>query len=231
MEPGTSEWTLVMNRLEKLEKQNRRMKQIGALALILVVSVLLMGQAVPKKTVDANEFILKDTNGNVRGKFDLNALGPELVLLDEKGDARAALLVSSVLDDARLLLNKGKEGGAALSPNGLHFCESPLKCRASFTDAPSLQLYDPQGKVQAALGVTTDGPGLALTDANGKAQSLLEAGSLKVWGSLNVFDGEGFQTTIGSADLTTPRTGETHKTSAASVVLFDKEKKVLWKAP
>ena len=62
MESGTSEWTAVMNRLERLEKQNRRMKQIGALALVLIGAVLLMGQATPTKTVEANEFILRDTS-------------------------------------------------------------------------------------------------------------------------------------------------------------------------
>ncbi len=41
---------------------------------------------------------------------------------------------------------------------------------------------------------------------------------------------EGFQTVLGGTDLETPRTGETHKTSAASVVLFDKDKIVLWQA-
>ena len=60
MEPGTSELTTVMNRLERLEKQNRRIKQIGALALILLGSVFLMGQASPPRTVEANEFVLKD---------------------------------------------------------------------------------------------------------------------------------------------------------------------------
>ena len=39
------------------------------------------------------------------------------------------------------------------------------------------------------------------------------------------------KTVIGSIDLETPRTGETHKTSAASVVLFDKDKQVVWQAP
>ncbi len=40
-----------------------------------------------------------------------------------------------------------------------------------------------------------------------------------------------FQTIIGNIDLVTPHTGETSRTSAASVVLFDKDTDVLWKAP
>ena len=61
---------LVMNRLERLEKQNRRIKQIGALALILIASVLLMGQASSKRTVEANQFMLKDTSGRLRATLD-----------------------------------------------------------------------------------------------------------------------------------------------------------------
>ncbi len=48
---------------------------------------------------------------------------------------------------------------------------------------------------------------------------------------LELNDREGFKTTIGTTDLVTPSTGETHKTSAASVVMFDKDKNVIWKAP
>ena len=44
---------------------------------------------------------------------------------------------------------------------------------------------------------------------------------------MSLTDREGFQTIVGSNRLETTRTGETHKTSAASVVLFDKDKKVL----
>ena len=49
--------------------------------------------------------------------------------------------------------------------------------------------------------------------------------------NLELHDRQGFIAIIGNAALATPRTGETRKTSAASVILFDKDEKVLWKAP
>jgi hypothetical protein len=49
--------------------------------------------------------------------------------------------------------------------------------------------------------------------------------------SLSIADPNGFRSVIGSVDLETPRTGERHKTSAASVVLFGKDGKLLWSAP
>jgi hypothetical protein len=48
---------------------------------------------------------------------------------------------------------------------------------------------------------------------------------------IKVFDDQGFEAALGTAELVTPRTGEMHKTSAASLVLFDKAKNVVWKAP
>jgi hypothetical protein len=49
--------------------------------------------------------------------------------------------------------------------------------------------------------------------------------------SVRLIDKEGFQAALGTSPLVTMKTGETHQTSAASVVLFGKDKKVLWSAP
>jgi hypothetical protein len=49
--------------------------------------------------------------------------------------------------------------------------------------------------------------------------------------NLNLQDQDGFLATLGVTNIVTPRTGETHSTSAASLVLFDKNKSVIWKAP
>jgi hypothetical protein len=42
----------------------------------------------------------------------------------------------------------------------------------------------------------------------------------------------GFSMVLGTADLVTPTTGETHRTSAASITMFGngKDHKVIWKA-
>jgi hypothetical protein len=48
---------------------------------------------------------------------------------------------------------------------------------------------------------------------------------------LNVIDAQGFAAQLGVTELVTPRTGENHNTSAASLTLFDNSKNVIWKAP
>ncbi len=170
MESGTSELTELVNRLEKLEKQNSKFKKIGAVALILAASaLLLMGQAPATRTVEANEFILKDADGRQRAKLSIGIAGPALTLDDENG------------------------------------------------------------RMRAWVGATPFGGFVSLSSGNQNARIILS--SAKGRASLIVTDEDGFETTIGTTDLVTTATGETHKTSAASVVLFDKDKKVLWKAP
>ncbi len=114
MESGTSEWTLVMNRLERLEKKNRKMKQIGALALILIGAVLLVGQVSSKRRVEANEFIVKDDSGRVRGELSAS-LGPKLdspylALMDASGRTRLMLTLYPDGPDIALLNGVASEG-------------------------------------------------------------------------------------------------------------------------
>jgi hypothetical protein len=85
----------------------------------------------------------------------------------------------------------------------------------------------------------SSGSFVALTDSHAKVRTSLGAGDLSLVGGdsadsgpyISLLDKQNYMTVIGSADLVTPSTGETHKTSAASVVLFGKDKNVLWSAP
>jgi DNA helicase HerA-like ATPase len=61
---------------------------------------------------------------------------------------------------------------------------------------------------------------------NGRLNAKANGGAL-----LSLADGEDYETEIGNTALLSPLTGEKHSTSAASVVLLAKDKKVLWSAP
>lgn len=56
----------IVDRLEKLERQNRRLRRIGGLIILSVAGVFLMAQARPSRTLEANEFILRDSHGKER---------------------------------------------------------------------------------------------------------------------------------------------------------------------
>jgi hypothetical protein len=182
MEPYSQDLEQIQGRLLKLEEQNRRLKQLGAAALIVAASLLVMGQAPSKKTVEANEFILNDDKGNVRARLRMGLTAPQLELVDEKGTARVRL-----------------RGGYSLVGGPVNFS--------------GISLFDEHGRERGTFDA----------DENGA--------EIMVSGPVTVSEEQGFQATLGTTDLVTPRSGETHKTSAASLVLFDKSKNVIWKAP
>src|SRR5713226_3514983 len=91
-------------RVERLEKQNRWMKRMGVVATLSAVVLLVSGQAKvdTKKTVEANEVVLKDTNGVVRAKLGMGLVfrlknGPALVLYDDGEQQRASVATSEGL--------------------------------------------------------------------------------------------------------------------------------------
>jgi hypothetical protein len=182
----------LQDRLLKLEKQNRRFKQLVAVALIGVAAMVVMGQAPSKKIVEANEFILKDTSGRVRVKLGMDDKVPGIVLLNENGQPMVLLADASSY--------RAGIGG-------------------------SVQIFNSEGQERGRF-VADNGGTLSLVGGAPKTHTttLTDEG-------LRVFDGQGFEAQLGVSDLVTPRTGETRKTSAASLILFDKDKNVIWKAP
>ena len=80
----------LQERLLKLEKQNHRLKQLGAAALIIPALLLVMGQAPSRKTVEASEFILRDNSENVRARLsvDEKLSAAQFVLFDKEGKQR-----------------------------------------------------------------------------------------------------------------------------------------------
>ena len=102
MTPGASEKQTPADRIEKLERQNRRMKQAGTIALVLAGAVLLMGQAPATRTVEANEFVLKDGSVVVRGRWGNTTNGTYQIFNDASGKQRVLLVAEP--DDVQLSL-------------------------------------------------------------------------------------------------------------------------------
>jgi hypothetical protein len=212
----------IQDRLLKLEKQNRWLKQLGAAALMVSASLIVMGQAPSKKTVEANEFLLRDRSNNVRARLSIHEPLdiPSMELFDEKG--RPSVELSGGLTSTGR--SEGVQGG------GMILYDSQGHERGSFLvsdTAAYLRLSDVKGSLKTAVSeqamIVEDGAFIARSQ--GKDMSAIIGGGIKV------SDGQGFEATLGTTDLVTPRTGESHKTSAASLVMFDKDKNVIWKAP
>jgi hypothetical protein len=189
-------------RLEKLERQNRRLKGLGLGFLLIVLSGLLLAQTSHKPahaapasaasvvtydTLVVHRLELRDEAGKLRGDWIVKNGAPILSLYDPAGKLRVELYVT-------------REG-------------------------PVFVLLGAAGMSRAVLGVTSVVPYFDLLDAAGKGGVVLNQDSL------SVTDAQGFESVVGVTGLETPATGETRKTSAAAVTLFGKDRKVIWHAP
>jgi len=129
-------------RLERLEKQNRWMRRIGAVGLAVVAGVFLVGQGKEKVPPDlvVRSLKMEDKDGVVRaGLFPMDADGsPGLTLADKNGKARAMLAL--VADSASLILSD-KNGKA----------RAMLAAHADGSTA--LIIFDKEEHARAVLGV------------------------------------------------------------------------------
>jgi hypothetical protein len=199
MTSQTPDIQAVLKRLDRLERQNRWLRRTGALAVVAVSALLLMGLTGPGgRAISAEEFDLVDGGGRVRGKlgFDDNgkAKSPALDLYDANGIAVATLYASM-----------GRTGGLLLD------------------DADS-------GASISLITTALVGPELRLSDTRGVRVALSlwrDTGDV----SLELSDGNGNRSVLGAVASGGPVPRETGRTSAASLVMFGKDGKVLWHAP
>lgn len=150
----------------------------------------------------------------IRAGLSLQKGTPALDLFNEKGKPQASLSAPS--DGTALSMfdvNGKQQVSMMVSPVGPTFDMHDPDSKAGFTlwvargAGPDFSMYDSKGNLSVDL-VTPDGEP-----------------------SLKLQDKEGYSATFGSADLLVPSTGRKENTSAASIALFGKDKKVLWSAP
>lgn len=176
-------------RLEKLERENRRIKKIGIVAIVFVSILFVSGQAKTNKVIEANEFRVVDASGKVLGTLGLSESGATLRLNDTTGKVSAVLGANSIGSTVALLnSNAGASTFFVTSPGGLN-------------------MYGPSGNIKATVEESGPGPNVAVADK------------------------EGYSSILGRSDLVLVKSGKKEQTPAASLVLFDKDRKVLWSAP
>jgi hypothetical protein len=212
----------LLTRLERLERENRRLKQAGVLAVLLCCSAFLMGQVKTRpvkprtvRPVEAEQFVLKDIEGKKRAELLMEPGGPGLVLYDHEGNRIGRFG------------GIGEGNGAGLSLQGPGGSRVSLIFRQ---DGPHLLLFDTNGKFRTELGASAKGPYLFFNDPKEKGPRIAliienEAPQLQL------SDQEGFTAVLGSNSLVSTKTKEVHRTTAASLLLFGKEKEIIWRAP
>jgi len=99
----------------------------------------------------------------------------------------------------------------------------------SAPSGPYVLLSDPQHHAGLSMSVLENGGSqLSLTGERPEIQAHI--GVAADGTSLEISDGDGFTTSIGNGTLPT-KSGQVKKTTAASIALFNKDRKVLWSTP
>jgi hypothetical protein len=217
----------VVARLEKVEKENRRMKRAGLAVILAAGCVTLMGQARPASTtVEARSYVLQDATGTKRAELVLEpgAAGeepsPVLRFLDGKGGE------SLSLSPTRLeLAGKSDLGPDIIIDDGKGTPRVDLGVEHNL---PFVLLNDEKGIIRVDMGLERGEPALVINDD--KATPLVGFGLSQGRPSISVNGPDGYRATIGSQPLV-GITGGTYWSSAASLVLYNNQGKVIWTAP
>lgn len=83
-------------RVDRLERHNRYLRLAGFAMLVAVIAVGVIGRATAYSSiVEAKEFILKDTRGEVRASLGLGGSGSPVLRFDD-GDGRTRIVFGIV---------------------------------------------------------------------------------------------------------------------------------------
>jgi hypothetical protein len=227
MQSPISDFQLLAERVERLERQNRLLKRGGLAALVCAASLIAMGQARPNHAVEAQNYILTDASGHKRAELALESSSPvsspsaTLQFFDEKGDQ------TLFLSPTRLELGGQSDQGKNIvldDAKGVARANLGLAGEQSF-----VLLNDAKGVPRLRVDLDGDKPFIVLQDA--KEVPRLGLSLLDNEPMIGLSDTEGFEAVLGNTSLITTSTGQHHQTSAASLVLFGKDGTVLWSAP
>jgi hypothetical protein len=185
--------TELISRLEKLERDNRRLKRFGAAALVLAAGLVLAAATQPiPDVIRAHKFEVVDGAGKVGMRLSVSSEGANIfiapgILSAPGGKKVAAVSIGAFGTNSWVTLGNAAWGTSST-------------------------------ETQPVVGIM---PFLGLNSS--------QAGTP----SVTLRDAQGFGLDLGSTSTQTLATGETQKTSAASIVMFgnDKERKVVWQAP
>lgn len=232
---------LILSRIARLEAENRAWKRgvsaglvgIAALALLAITvtgrwEASLMGQAAPAG--QAGQTQRKTTRRTTAPRTAAPAPAPtpaapvmpknieaeSFILKDANGKVRAELSMGGTGPSLKFR----DQTGAALVT---------LSLNDSAPGGPFLLLSDPQHHAGLSMSVL-EGAGSQLSLTGERADIQAHIGVTPEGTSLSLSDQEGFTANFGSG-MQPSKNGQVKKTTAASIALLNKDRKLLWSAP
>lgn len=199
-----------MSSVSELEKRVFRLQALVCVILLLLLAMLLSGfaQSAPEE-IKAQRFTLVDKNGKTAASIlERGSLG---VAISVKGNGRDYSYLFDSLGCLSLRTTDVTQYAA--------LCSNTLGASLSLdTGQESYIVLNSANSSMAYISINTR------TGAHGEF-------SINPYPNLTLKDSQGFESRLGVSSTETTRTGESHKTSAASLVFFDKDGKVIEKFP
>jgi hypothetical protein len=197
------EISALKDRVSSLERENRKARFLHLVALLALVAVFAMGQAhQPPRSIEAKDISIRDDSGKIRVKISAEGIN----LLDAEGKERSLLVPGSVM-----LFTRQKGEWEAVVMTGT--------------------LIDFMDRSQRVSQLTADHLALHIVDSSKAGSSLAVIMANPQGGTVSVADTKGFSASLGRFPLANVETGSSELTSAASLLLFNNEKRVIWQAP
>lgn len=221
----------LLERIERLEKQNRRTQTaLGALCLCLG-TLLVMGQTIPRKTedgrqrIEAREIVLNEGGMKVR-------LTPDSLVFSRSSgrEAEKTTITASGITLSDRYAMEIKPAGLTCIRDGvirLDLNVGEIGAQLAFKNA------------SGTTGTMLDESTLVLLNNNGilslRPEHIFlqkgEADAFLTPTSLRIRDPEKHKAVLGQVDRASSSTGEKQKGNAASLTLLDPDDAVLWQAP
>lgn len=152
----------VRQRLEGVERENRRLKRVGAAMVATITAVILMGQVTSPKVpavVEAEQFVLRDGRGKARAWLNMSDGSVSFALADKDEKTRTLLYVR---DD-------GTHGLILATHDG----QTRVEVKVGVSGVPTLSLVDNDGN-RIGMFVLSDGkPALGLVDQTERLRASL----------------------------------------------------------
>ena len=161
----------MMRHVQRLEKQNRAMKVlVGAVGVVAVACLLLQtvqpvqmraAEVETPKSLDAEQFVVRDSMGNGRVFIGVTAAGPLLEFRDARGKTRMSMAMEK--DDLMMTVYDGT--ALHSDPHGRMLARMTMN-----KDGTSMAILE-TGVVRGSLATKASkaAPTLLLLDAAGKA--------------------------------------------------------------
>jgi len=94
--------------VERLQRENLRLKRIGISLILVIVATLTMGESRSSRTVEADAFVLRAPDGSVRAKLDTNNGSTELLFFNDAGQSRVAIKAGQEGESLEMLSDSGE---------------------------------------------------------------------------------------------------------------------------